>query len=84
MLQLPSWITHYNEVHPDKALDIVRLASSSQLAEIPDRVLLFGGYNTMLVTSLAKISFSCKGSSSGGFAGDVIGGVSMMSSLLFA
>ena len=33
---------------------------------------------------VGKDLFSCKGSSSGGFAGDVIGGVSMMSSLLVA
>ena len=33
--KLPSWITHYNEVHPPRLSDIVHLANSSQLAEIP-------------------------------------------------
>ena len=33
--QLPAWITDYNELHPRKALGYP--ASSSQLAEIPDR-----------------------------------------------
>ena len=40
--QLPSWIAHYNEVHPHKALGL----SSSQLTKNPDRVRSFGGYNT--------------------------------------
>jgi putative transposase len=47
MRQLPAWITHYNEVHPHKVLGYRSPASSSQLAEIPDRVRSFGGYNTL-------------------------------------
>jgi transposase InsO family protein len=35
MHQLPSWIMHYNEVHPHKAL-----------TKAPDRVRSFGGYNS--------------------------------------
>jgi len=39
--QLPSWIAHYNEVHPHKALGY-----RSQLTKNPDRARSFGGYNT--------------------------------------
>jgi hypothetical protein len=45
---IASWITHYNEVHPHKLSDIVRPASSSQLAEIPDRVRSFGATTLVL------------------------------------
>jgi Integrase core domain len=45
MLQLPSWIAHYNEVHPHKALEYRSPVSSSQLTKDPDRVRSFGGYN---------------------------------------
>ena len=38
MRQLPSWITHYNEVHPHKALGYRSPRESSQLTKDPDRV----------------------------------------------
>jgi hypothetical protein len=44
--QLSSWIAHYNEVHRTKLWDIVHPVNSSQLAEIPNRVRPFGGYNS--------------------------------------
>jgi hypothetical protein len=47
MHQLSSWFAHYNEVHPHKALGYRSPLSSSQLAEIPDRVRSFGGDNTV-------------------------------------
>jgi hypothetical protein len=42
MCQLPSWIGHYNEVHPPKALDYHSPVSPVQLTEGPDRVRSFG------------------------------------------
>jgi Integrase core domain len=45
MRQLPAWIAHYNEVHRTRLSDIIHPVSSSQLAEVPDRVRSFGGYN---------------------------------------
>jgi hypothetical protein len=48
MHQLSSWFAHYNEVHPHTRLSgIVHPVSSSQLAEIPDRVRSFGGDNKL-------------------------------------
>jgi putative transposase len=49
MRQLPSWITHYNEVHPHKALGYRSPVSSSQLTKDPDRVRSFGGYTTIQI-----------------------------------
>jgi len=45
MRQLSAWIAHYTRI---RRSGIVRPASSSQLAEVPDRVRSFGGYNTMI------------------------------------
>ena len=42
--KVASWITRYNEVHPHKALGYRSPASSSQIAQVPDRGRSFGGY----------------------------------------
>ena len=48
MHQLPSWITHYNEVTRTRLSDTVHPVSSSQLTQDPDRVRSFGGHNSHL------------------------------------
>jgi hypothetical protein len=54
MRQLPAWIAHYNEIHPQLS-DIIHPVSSSQLAEVPDRVRLFGA-TTCYSTDLLYLS----------------------------
>ena len=45
MRQLPSWIAHYNEVHPHKALGCRSPSEFIAAHKHPDRVRSFGGYN---------------------------------------
>ena len=58
---LPSWITHYNEVHPHTLSVIVHPVSSSQLTKDPDRVRSFEGYNTrnLLGMETARFGLGC-------------------------
>ena len=46
MRQLPSWIAHYNQFHPHKALGYRSPREFIAAHEDPDRVRLFGGYHT--------------------------------------
>jgi hypothetical protein len=46
MHQLPSWITHYNEVHPHKALGYLSPREFIVATKDPDHARPFGGYNT--------------------------------------
>src|SRR3954447_22001367 len=49
--QLPSWLAHYNEVHPHKALGYRSRASSSPPVQPRDPVRSFGGNNTRMEPS---------------------------------
>jgi hypothetical protein len=63
MLQLPSWIAHYNEIHQRTRLsDIVPRVSSFQLTKDPDCVRSFGGYNNARLNRGRKMS--CRGTGS--------------------
>jgi putative transposase len=51
MCQLPSWIAHYNEVHPHKALGYRSPREFIAAHEDPDRVRSFGGFGASYPTS---------------------------------
>jgi transposase InsO family protein len=50
--QLPSWIAHYNEVLPHKALGY---RSPREFIKDLDRVRSFGGYNMMIIMPMPVI-----------------------------